>query len=70
MLFNILECFFYPLFAIIKAFGKVLITLLPAIKQLNNIAGSFSWISILAGFLGVSATILLILKFVIKLSLK
>lgn len=69
MIFNILESFFYPFFAIVKAFGEALISMFPVINHLNDIAGAFSWTSIIAGFLGVSASVFLFFKFIIKRSL-
>ena len=66
MFFSIFQIFFIAFEGILKAIWQAIISLLPAINQLNEIAGAFSWISIIAGILGISTIVLIIIKHMIK----
>ena len=66
MFFEIIKVFFIGFTAPFKWLYSAIIELLPTINFLNDIAGAFSWKSLLAYWLGIPATILTIIFFIIK----
>ena len=69
MFFEIIKVFFIGFTAPFKWLYSTIVELLPTIKIFNNIAGAFSWKSILAHYLGIPLSILSIVLFIIRISL-
>jgi hypothetical protein len=52
-----------------KGICEAIISLLPTIDYLNDIAGAFSWKAILAYYLGISLSIVSVILFIVRISL-
>lgn len=69
MFFEIIKVFFIGFTAPFKWLYSAIIELLPTINFLNDIAGAFSWKSILAYYLGIPLSIVSVILFIVRISL-
>ena len=70
MLITILEILWTACYEMFKAIINLIIELLPTINFFNDIAGAFSWQSILAYSIGVPTVLISVTLLIIKLYIK
>lgn len=69
MFLEIISIVFYTFWGTLKGICEAIISLLPTIDFLNDIAGAFSWKSLLAYWIGIPLSVFSVILLIIRKSL-